>query len=162
MSAPNLRRPVVSDRVADAQRDEVAVELEVGDDHARREMHLRAEDRVADVIEMRHLAAVEEDAVLDLARIADDRARADDDVLADVGAVANLAVRPDPRRALDVGAGLDHRALADVDVLADDRLADEPAVVGRDESVLEIVRPAWAGFPRPASRRGRARRGRSA
>ena len=56
MSAPNLRRPVVRICIAHAQGDEVAVELEVGDDDARREMHLRAEDRIADVIEMGHLA----------------------------------------------------------------------------------------------------------
>src|ERR1700691_4289971 len=39
-------------RVTDAKGDEVAVELEVGDDYARREMHFRAEDRIADIIEM--------------------------------------------------------------------------------------------------------------
>ena len=80
-----------------------------------------AEDGVADVIEVRHLRAVEEERVFQLGRIADDAAVADDDVLADVGVVADLAVLADDGRAFDERARFNHRAFADKNFFADAR-----------------------------------------
>ena len=76
-------------------------DLEVGADDARAEVRLVAENGVAEVIEMRHLAAVEEQGVLEFAGIAHHAVVADDDVLADVGVVADLAVLADDGGAFD-------------------------------------------------------------
>ena len=50
------------------------IELHIGQDHARAEMRVIAENRIADVIEMRNLRFVENNAVLELARISHDHA----------------------------------------------------------------------------------------
>ncbi len=62
--------------------------------------------------------------------------------------MTDLAVRPDPGRALDVGARLDHGAGADEDLLADDGLADQRAVIARLEVLLEIFSDEGEDFPR--------------
>ena len=96
-------------------------QFEIGNFHARAEVRLVAEDGVADIIEVRHLRAVEEERVLQLGRIADDAAVADDDVLAEIGIVANLAIPADDGRAFDHRAGFNQRAFADENFFADAR-----------------------------------------
>ena len=78
-----------------------------------------AENRVADVIEMRRLAVVEHEHILQFARISDHAIVADNDVLAHIGVVADLAVAPDDGRAFNHHAVLDHRACADEHLFAD-------------------------------------------
>ncbi len=120
-SAPNLRRPVSKGRAVNLDEDVAGKKFEVGNLHARAEVRLVAEDGVADVIEVRHLRAVEEQRVLQFGRIADDAAVADDDVLAEVGVVANLAIFPDDGRAFDHRARFDDGAFADKNFFADAR-----------------------------------------
>lgn len=98
-----------------------AVQPHVGKDHASGQMRLVAEDGVAHIVVMRHLAAVEDDAVLELTRVSEHAAVADDDVLADVAAGAELAVPPDPGRAFDHHARLQRGALINEHILADER-----------------------------------------
>ena len=81
-------------------------------------------DGVADVIEMRHLCFIEQDAVLEFARIAHYDAIAGDNVLAYVATAANLAVFADPRRAFQHRALLNDRSSADEHAIADEWLAD--------------------------------------
>ena len=91
----------------------------VGQNRAGAHVRLVTENGIADVIEMRHLAAVEEQRVLELARIADHAAIADDDAFAEIGVVADLAVAPNDGRAFDHHAVFEHRAFADEHILAD-------------------------------------------
>ena len=65
--------------------DGLPIQSNVGEDHARTEVGFVAEDGVADVVEMGDFAAVEDDAVLELAGIAKGDAISDDDVFTDVG-----------------------------------------------------------------------------
>ena len=81
-------------------RDFGVIELHVRENHARAEMRVMTKDRIADVIEMRHLRFIEQDAVFEFARVAHDYAVADDHVFAHVTAAADVAVLADPRRAL--------------------------------------------------------------
>ena len=65
-------------------------------DHARPEVRPVAEDRVAHVAEMRHLHAIEEQAVFEFAGVAEHAAFADDHVAADderAGGRLHLGVR---------------------------------------------------------------------
>ena len=123
------------------------VELDVRKDGARAEVALVAEDRVTDVVEVRHLRAVEEQAVLEFARVAEDRAVADEDVLAHVAPVADVAVGPDPGRAFDHRAVFDHRAFADEHVRADVGLADQFALEPGPQAELQVSRDFVEDFP---------------
>src|SRR5882672_8086117 len=114
-------------------------DLHVGQHHARAEVRFVTEDGVADVIEVRHLAVVEDECVLQLAGISDDAAIADDHVFAEVGVVADLTVAPDDGRAFDHRAVLDHCALADKDIRANERLAIAAVAKFRAEMGLQVV-----------------------
>src|SRR5438067_1167159 len=99
-----------------------------------------AENRVADVIEMRHLRFVEEDAILELARVPHYDAIADDDVFADVAAVANFALFPDPGRPFDHRALLDRGPFSDENRAAHERLSDQSSLDARLQTKLQIAR----------------------
>src|ERR1700693_24961 len=86
------------------------VELHVRQDHAGAEMRFESEDRVPNVIEVWDLGFVEDDAVLEFARIAHDDAVADHDVLAHITTAADLTIFADPRRALWHGSLFGNRA----------------------------------------------------
>ena len=148
--APNFRRPLLTRSPSAAfDHDLAVVELDVGKDRARAEVALVTQDRVADVIEMRHLRAVEQQAVLELARVAQHGVVAHDDVLAHVTTVADVAVRADPRRAFDHRAVLDDRAFAHEHVRPDVRLADQFALEHRGlQAELEISRRSFPTLPR--------------
>src|SRR5947207_6442277 len=98
-----------------------------------------ADNRVADIIEMRHLAVVKHENVLEFAGVAHHAVVSDDDVLAHVGTVANLAVFPDDGRAFDHGAVLHHRALADKNLVANPRRARAFIEQTRAQVAAQIV-----------------------
>ena len=75
------------------------VEPEVGTDRAGAKVGSVAQDGIADVIEMRDLGTVHQQAILELARVAEHAAFADDDVAPDEGARTDVGVGPDPDRA---------------------------------------------------------------
>ena len=87
-------------------------------------MRAVTENRIADIIEMRHLRFVEENAVLELARISHHHAVARDHILADVTTAADVAILADPRRPFQNRALLDDCAFADKNRVADERLPD--------------------------------------
>ena len=76
------------------------IEFHIRENHARAEMRAVTENRIADVIEMRHLRFIEEDAVLEFARVPHHHAVADDHIFAHVTTAADLAVRRRSRPAL--------------------------------------------------------------
>ena len=110
-------------------------------------MGFESEDRVTDIVVVRHLGSVENEAVLELGRIAGDDTVADDDILADVAPVPDLAVLADPGGPFDHCAVLDDRALADKDGGAHERFADHLAEDPRLEAELQISRNFGQGFP---------------
>src|SRR5690242_15493938 len=96
------------------------IELHVGKNRAGAEVRFVAKNGIADVIKVRHLNLVEENTILELARVTHDDAVAHDHVFADVAARANMAAFPDPSRALQKsslfhdGARTDENAAANV------------------------------------------------
>jgi hypothetical protein len=116
-----LAQAGVEGRAVHLDENVAGEKFEVGNLHARAEVRLVAEDGVADVIEVRHLRAVEEERVFQFGRIADDAAVADDDVFAEVGVVADLAIFADDGRAFDHRAGFDEGAFADENFFANAR-----------------------------------------
>ena len=116
------------------------VEAYIGEDGSSAEVCLVAEDRVPDVVEVRDLSLVEDEAVLELAGVAQNDAITDHYIFADIGTVANLAILTDPSRPLDHGTLFDDRAGSDIDSAADEGLADQLAMDSRLEPELEIGR----------------------
>lgn len=106
-----------------ADGDLALVEPEVGADHARPEVRAIAENRVAHVVVVRRLDAVEQQAVLELARIAQHAALPGDHVPADEGTRANVGAGPDPGGPEDRGIGgqLDRRMEPDLALQMDAR-----------------------------------------
>src|SRR5207247_11166134 len=72
---------------------------------------------------MGHLRFIEQNAILELARVAHHDDITGDDVLAHVATAANLAIFSDPRRALQHHALFNDRSSADEHAIADERLA---------------------------------------
>jgi len=107
----------VAGRAFDA--DIFAVEADVGANHPCAEVGFVAEDGVAHVVEMRHLTAVEKEAVFELRRVSKGAPFANDDIFADVSATADRGAFADPGRAFDDRVGLDRRAGGEVDPFTD-------------------------------------------
>ena len=119
--APNFFNPVGMSPSGVINRDFGVIEFDVRENHARAKVRLIAQDGVAHVIEMRHLCFIEQNAILELARVAHYDAIASDDVLAHVATAANLAVFADPRRALQHRALLNDRSSPNEHAIADER-----------------------------------------
>src|ERR1043166_5224788 len=96
---------------------------------------------------MRHLRIVENDAVLELARVAHRDAVADNDVLTHVTAAADLAVLADPCGAFQDRALFDNRTAADKNIVADERFADQLAEHRRFQTKLQIARNLFERVP---------------
>ena len=116
------------------------VKANIGENGSGTEVCLVAEDGVPDVVEVRDLSLVEDEAVLELAGVSEDDAITDHDVLADVGSVTDLTILADPCRPLDHGSLLNDGAGSDIDSAADEGLADQLAMDSRLEPELEIGR----------------------
>ena len=123
------------------------IQFHIRENHARAEMRPIAENRIADVTEMRHLRFVEEDAVLELAGISHHHAVADDHVFAHVTAAADVAVLSDPGRALSTPRLVRRSCRADENRIADERFADQLAQHRRLETELQITRDLLERVP---------------
>ena len=105
----------------------LAVEPEVGTDRAGSEMRPVAEHGIADVVEMRRLHPVEEQAMFEFAAVAQNTVRPGDEVAANHRPRPDNGFRSDPGRAEDGGIGrqLDRRMQVDrpldVDAIRDVR-----------------------------------------
>ena len=115
-------RPVADDRAefpqtrlvngpAHPHDDRLLVEPQVGTNHPGAQVRAVAQDRIAHIAEMRHLHAVHQHAVLELAGVPEDAALAHDHVAPDKRPGANFRLRSDPNRADDrrVGRQFDAR-----------------------------------------------------
>src|ERR1043166_3577222 len=110
-------------------------------------MRVMTQNRVTHVIEMGHLCFIEQNAILELARIAHHDAIAGDDVLAHVATAPNLAVFADPRRALQHRALLNNGSSADEHAIADEWLAPQFTQHGRLQPKLQITRDLFERIP---------------
>ena len=123
------------------------VESHIGKNNSRTEVGFLSENRVADVVEMRNLGFVEDEAVFKFRGISRDDAIAEDDIFANVATITNLAVLTDPSWAFDHGPLFDHRALADKDGTAHKRLADEASVEAGFHAELQVAGDLWKCIP---------------
>ncbi len=104
------------------------VEAHIRENDARAEVGLVAENRVADIVEVRNLGLVEDEAVFKFRGISCHDSVAEDHIFADVTPISNLTVLADPSWTFDHGPLFDDRAFADKYSAAHERLADEAAV----------------------------------
>ena len=113
-------------------------------------MRMMAQNGIAHIIKMRHLAVAEQQRVFQFTRIADHAAVADDDVGANVRAVPDLAIRANDRRADYSCARLHHRAFAEKHVFANHRLGRNSGVIGRLQMGGKVIADARQCRPRRA------------
>ena len=123
------------------------IQADIGENRSGTEVGFVTENGVADIVEVRDLRLVEDEAVLKLTGVPQHDAITDDDILTDVGAVANLASLADPSGSLDHGSVLDDRACSDINRSADEGLADQSAMNARLETELEVGRDLRKGLP---------------
>src|SRR6266567_3366054 len=110
-------------------------------------MRAITQDRIADVIEMRRLHLVEEDAIFEFARVSHDHAIADNDVLAHVTTAANFAIFADPGRSFQDRALFDDRSATDEDRAADERFPHQLAQYARLKAELQITGDLFERVP---------------
>jgi hypothetical protein len=110
-------------------------------------MHAKPENGVANVIEMRHLRFIKQDAVLELARIPHHHAVASDYVFAHVTATADVTVFSDPCRTFQDRALFDNRVRTDKNRVADKRLPHEVPKHGAFKTKLQITGDLFESLP---------------
>lgn len=120
-------------------RDFGVIQLYIGENHARAQMRVMSNDRITHVIEVRHLHVIEQDGILEFARVPHDYAVADDHVLAHVAAAANVAIFADPRWAFQHSALLNDRSSANKNMVADKWFAQQLAQDCRLETKLQVT-----------------------
>jgi len=104
------------------------VEAHIRKNDASAEVGLVAENRVADIVKVRDLSLVENEAVFKFRGIPGYDSIAEDHVFPDVAPIPNFAVLADPCWTFDHGPLFDDRSFADKYSAAHERLADEAAV----------------------------------
>jgi hypothetical protein len=119
--------------------DLLTVQSDVGEDDTGAEVDLITQHRITDVTEVRNVGVIENDAIFELARIAEHDPVADDDVFAYITAAPDFAVVSDPGRAFYGRTVLDHGPTSDVDILADKGSAHDSAINGWFQAELEIA-----------------------
>ena len=124
-----------------------SVQTHIGKDDSCAEMSAVTEDGITDVVEVGYLRSVEDQGVLELARVSEDAIIAHDDVLTDVTTATDLAVCADPSGALDDGTWFDHGAWADEDGVTDEGLADGSAEDGGFQTELQVARDLSESVP---------------
>jgi len=133
--------------VVGLDRDHRLVAFDVRRDRARAHVRAMAQHRVADVVEVRHLRAVEQDRVFDLDGVADDAFLADDGLAANERAVADLGAVVDDRRPRDQGGRGDGRVPGDPHVAVDALVL---VLTKRLAQRLDVVADLGQHFPRIA------------
>jgi hypothetical protein len=101
-------------------RDFFSIQTEIGKDYSSAQMSLVPEDRIAHVTEMGNLHVIEDQAILELAGIAQNNFVADDDVFPKITARPKVAFFADPGWTFNRYARFDHGTFSD-----EDRVANE-------------------------------------
>ena|SRR5208337_3477021 len=110
-------------------------------------MRFVTEDGIADVVEVGRVGAIEEQRIFYLAGVAHHTVIADDNMLPNVGVVADLTIAADNRRALDHDAILHDGAFPDSNLLANVRDAFAPVVQTRAHARQDVSLDFSQGFP---------------
>jgi len=110
-------------------------------------MRAKAENGIADIIEMRHLRFVAHDAILEFARVPHYHAVADDDVLAHVTATPDMTLYANPSRSFYDCALFNDGAAADEDSAADERFSHRLTEHGGLQTKLQITRDLFERVP---------------
>ncbi len=129
-------------------RDHAFIQTDIGKNDARAQVRSMTQNGIAYIIEMWDLGIVKNQAVFEFRGIPCDNPIADDDIFADVAAIANLAVLTDPSRAFD------HRPLLDDGVFpneyrpTDEWLADQSSMESWLEAKLKVAGNLREHLPR--------------
>src|SRR5690242_13698696 len=110
-------------------------------------MGAKAENGIADIIEMRDLCFVAHDAILELARVPHHHTVADDDVLAHVTTTADMTLFANPSWTFYDGALFNDGATADENSTADERLSHQLTEHGGLQTKLQITRDLFERVP---------------
>ena len=105
------------------------------------------EDGIADVIKVRHLRFVEENAILEFTRVSHHHAIAGDHVFAHVAAAADLTIFADPCRTFQHRALLHDGTSADEDMIADEWFAQQLAQYRGLQAELQITDDLFERIP---------------
>lgn len=122
-------------------------QLDVRDFYPGTEVSLVAQDGIAHITEVRHLATVEKKDIFEFAGVPDDAIISDDHILADIGAVPDLAIATDNGRPLDHGSMLYDGSLTDKDVFPYEGFADGCVMQGGAESEGDVGANFLQGIP---------------
>src|SRR5260370_8630098 len=123
----DLGKAVRNVPVGSGHGDLAVIEFHIRQNAAGAEMCFKSKNGIANVIEMRRLRFVENNAVLELARISHDYSVSDDDIFAHVPAAADMAILSDPGRPFQYCALLDNRAPPHKNVAADESPSPDTA-----------------------------------
>src|SRR5438876_2026769 len=110
-------------------------------------MSVMTKDRVANVIEVRHLYVIKKNAILEFAGVSHHHAIASDHVLAHVATAADPAIFTNPCRAFQKRTLLNDCSFADEDMVTDERLAHQFAQNAGFQSKLEITGDLFKRVP---------------
>jgi len=127
--------------------DFTAIKFYIRKNNARAEVRAIAQNGIANIIKVRHLRLVEEDAVFEFAGISHHHPVTHDHVFAHVTAAADPAVFADPCRSFQHRALFDNRAASDKNVTTDERFTDHFAEQGRFQTKLQIARDLFERVP---------------
>ena len=122
-----------------AQMDFLPVQSDICQNHSCAQVGLVAENRIADIIEMGDLGAVEYHAIFKLTRIAKDYPVANDHTFADVTATSDLAIIPDPGWSFNGRTVFNNRPVPDIDHFADKGPSEQTSVDSWIEPKLKIT-----------------------
>ena len=106
-----------------------------------------AQNGIPDIVEMRDLRLIEDQAVLKLAGVPRNDPVADNDILADVASVSNVTILADPCRPLDHGTLLNDGPRPDEYSVSDERSSDDLPIDAWFESELKIGLDLRQGLP---------------
>jgi hypothetical protein len=106
-----------------------------------------AQDGIADVIEVGHLAMVEQHDILELARVAHHAVVPHDHVFPEISVVPDLAVPSDDGRPLNHHAILHHGAFADINFGPDESPAFATIAQFRPDVAFQIITDSFQRLP---------------
>ena len=106
-----------------------------------------AQDGVTDIIKMRHLRFIEQNTVLEFARVAHYDTITGDDVLAHVATASDMTLFANPSRTFYDRTLFNDGATADEDGAADERFSHQLPEYSRLQTKLQITRDLFERVP---------------
>jgi len=140
MASTEFFAPCVDDFAICFDCNRCFVTLYIGCNRACAHVRLVSENGIADIVEVRNLNAVEQNAVLQLARVSHNRAFSDDSRTAYECAVAYFRARVDDARTVDTGTRCDYGVFGNVNSVASIIIKRRIQVLAKfDDVILDFV-----------------------